>query len=68
MRKLNSEVQQDIMIGTLGASDRQTKKVVWVDKLKNYKPDAGAVRELKATEAQLYVHDNKQNLFVFDLT
>lgn len=55
------------MIGTIGAFDRQTKKVVWVDKLKNYKPDAGAVRELKATENQLYVHDNKQNLFVFDL-
>ena len=54
--------------GTLGAFDRQTKKVVWVDKLKNHKPDAGAVRELKATEDQLYVHDNKQNLFVFDLT
>ena len=56
------------MIGTIGAFDRQTKKVVWVDKLKNHKPDAGAVRELKATEKQLYVHDNKQNLFVFDLT
>jgi hypothetical protein len=56
------------MIGTIGAFDRQTKKVVWVDKLKNHKPDAGAVRELKATESQLYVHDNKQNLFVFDLT
>jgi hypothetical protein len=56
------------MIGTIGAFDRQTKKVVWVDKLKNHKPDAGAVRELKATEDQLYVHDNKQNLFVFDLT
>jgi len=56
------------MIGTLGAFDRQTKKVVWVDKLINHKPDAGAVRELKATETQLYVHDNKQSLFVFDLT
>lgn len=53
--------------GTLGAFDRQAKKVVWVDKLKNYKSDAGSVRELKATENQLYVHDNKQNLFVFDL-
>lgn len=54
------------MSGVFGAFDRSSKKIVWSDDLKNHNPDAGMVFEMRATDTNLYIQDNKQNLYVFE--
>lgn len=54
------------MSGVFGVFDRSSKKIVWSDDLKNHNPDAGMVFEMRATDTNLYIQDNKQNLYVFE--